>query len=430
MADKETTVVPGPELPKIEGMEGMEVTAEDLEVLRPPEPEPDPATEPTKKPAVPEPSVTPAPTVTAEPPMPIVEAPVEPVVGAPAADSPLSDPEKFKEWVGRLDLQQPAREEILGLYSQYVGQRGAIARSNQQRSEATSEAENLRSVVLESEARRRAAEALLHQVRGAAAPPQPTAEPKKPERLQVERDEETGEFYIPTEHAEKFLKSVSPEPETPEPDPAAESRTQLQSEIAAIATRDPANARTLDRLELARQFIASGVRSAVAKFGHQLTTEDDTLRVIQAYRLDEQMNEHYPDVEVEDLMDMVHGGRVLERIVRGYSRKWFPGGRPAGEATGLAPDATPEPAVPGSPTEPAAPAPSATPPAATASPALPLPEKPPTMNRRGGVRPEPDSHMNKLFDQTIDQLVRENPEEVERLMQGAIRELESSTPPN
>ena len=402
-----------PEVPNgIEGMAGTELSAEELALLD--EGKDEPAKRDQDEPPTPEPTDPPDEPET--PPAPRLEA--EPDGDEPPEkDEPAhSDHDRILNELRALP-EADLRERVAKLYKDSVGQRGAIARITQTRRDRELELEAAREDLRREREQRLVAERLL--VNG-GQPPAPDAPPRPtlPKGLKVERDED-GNYFISADAARDLVQSFVPKP--PEPRPEDVQAQRLRADFERIAGQDPSFRPTIQRLETARQFLITGLRQAQQQYGHHLRTVEDSQNVARAYGLDRQVEQHWPGVRFEDLIDFAQGGRLSERVVEQFARSWFPEGvrekngapRPVlfdGDPAGAPPSNDP----------PAGPAPRHT----GHSQRLPLGEKPPTMNRRGGLRPEPGSAMNAFLDAKLDDLISKPRTEVEAILGSAIRELE------
>jgi hypothetical protein len=183
-----------------------------------------------------------------------------------------------------------------------------------------------------------------------------------------------------------------------------------QRDFAQLYAENSVNAQVIQRLDQARQFISQGVNMAAQAYGHPVANREQILGVIQAYNLEGQMRQHWPDVELEDLFDLMEGGRLTQRVVRDYRSRWFPPAAPEGQNGRPAPSLAPR----GLPAR-----------AAPAASALALAGKPGTVTRRGGTAPAGDSAMERVLNATVDQLIAEDPRKTAALMDKAIQELET-----
>lgn len=400
MGTKTDTPTPQPD-PLGQGIEGMEETklsTEELALLdegrdvpapsaapEPPAPRPEPASEPAR-----------------------ADAPAEP---EPEAEPTLSERDRFLTEIRELD-PDALRERLADMHKQSVGMRGAIAREKQKTRDLSSAHESLR------------AEFNNFRSTFQAPPPQPAAppEPEAPPALPIKQDEQ-GRYYIDRSDLANVVQPMIPKP--PAPDQNTIRDQAVRRDLAAIGSQSHEHHMTLTRLEQARQFMAEGVKRAAATYGHTLASADDTLRIVQAYGLDQQLAEHWPELETADLMDLMQGGRLAERVVQTFARKWYPTGVPRNGAAPL-PELWENGERPAPRATEAAPAQrGATGPAPGGAPRSVL-AKPRTLGATPGIRPQPASRVDQLLNASVEKLVSKHSAEFEQMADEAIRELETS----
>lgn len=362
-------------------------TPPDLPPDAPAAPVVEPEPQPPAPAAAPEPAPPPAPGPEPTPPA----APEPPPLAALASE-----------------IEGLSEEELRTRYTetlrQWHGQRGAIANANERRRQAEDGEQNARLALVNSFQE-------VQRLRDAGPAAEPEGEPAETQ-LRIRQNAE-GEYYIDAEDARGVLS-----PPEPPPDPAAGARAAFLSEVQTLGSRSTAHAQTLQRLEGARTWLGQRVQQASAEKGYRPATAEDTLGIIATEGLETELQTYYPGLRARDVMDALHGGRLMERIVEDYRGQWFPEGAPPPGAVVADPPAPAAPAAPGLPAPtPAAPAAPSTPPAQ-----LPLSGKPPTMSQRPGATPEPKSDLDKVLSVATDRLIEEDPVKFSQLADQALKE--------
>ncbi len=336
---------------------------------------------------------------------------------APPEEPPLSQHDKFLAELKDAD-PETLRQRLVEMHKGDVGQRGALARQTQKIRDRDADLERVTS----ENARIRAENAALAAGLATAAAREPEPPPPAPKIL-IKTDEE-GRQYI--ENADLAALLPKPQP-VPVPQPAVDpSHLAYQRDIGRIAAQSPEHRATVERIESARVFMRDGIMAAATQYGHRLENAEDTIRIARAYGLDKQLEQHWPGVAPEDLMDVFTGGRLAERVITDIARKWYPQGLsdpnaaprpqlwPDGAAPAGAADLAPARAVSGGG------------PAPGGAPRLPLANKPRTLSASGGVRQDPSSSMERFLSTQTDKLLKSHSAELEKLTDEAIKELEAS----
>lgn len=354
-------------------------------------------------------------------PEPAPPAPVEPAraEGAPPPpeEPPLSQHDKFLAELKDAD-PETLRQRLSEMYRGDIGQRGALARQTQKIRDREAELDRVTS----ENARIRAENAALAAGLATAAAREPEPPPPAPKIL-IKTDDE-GRQYI--ENADLAALLPKPQP-VPVPQPTVDpGHLAYQRDIGRIAAQSPEHRATVERIESARVFMRDGIIRAATEGGHRLENAEDTIRIARAYGLDKQLEDHWPGVAPEDLMDVFTGGRLAERVITDIARKWYPQGLsdPNGPPR---PELWPDGVRPAAATE-LAPARAAGGggPAPGGAPRLPLANKPRTLSASGGVRQDPSSSMERFLTTQTDKLLKSHSAELEKLAEDAIKELEAS----
>ena len=276
-----------------EGLEHMAMTPEELELLgdeSEPEPEPE---EPSRQ----------APSEAPEP-----ERDVEPRDAAPPEESEEEGIEGFRARLKGLSADQRS-DELVRLFQQHTGQRRALAKSTLRRQEAENSASSNRAMLEERErelVRQRSEISRLH-------------------AIAVSQGVDLGES----------IDYGAPQPEEPQTFEAERSEPTPQSELdnyrnsaEQLLSRDTDNTLrpTIEYLEGARRHLASEITAVIQSEGYRPQTIADTFAIIESAGIQAKLEQVYPGVRAEDLVDIFSGGRLMERVVRQYARDYFPNG--------------------------------------------------------------------------------------------------------
>lgn len=368
----------------------------------------------------PEPAPEPSPAAPPAPAVPPPSAPDTPREDDEPEETPQSLRERFtREW-GTAD-PETLRGKLFEMFQADRGQRRALAKRTADKRDRDAQIEAL-------SGRLSAVEAENQRLRSVPPPP-PAAPPTPPPpaKLAMKRDED-GNLYIDEADLSQLVTRHVPKPEPAKPAAPSAQQTydeRWMQEVSQIAAQSPEMRETSSRLLQAREFLKNGITLAQQKYGHVLNSPLDVLTVCSAYGIDTQLQERWPGLEVQDVMDFYMGGRLAERTAMTLARAWFPTGAPRNKddlVPELWEDGKPPPRGTETPGRVEAPV------AAGNVRRLPLGGKPRTLSATGS-NPAPitrQSSMQTFLETHEDKLLGAKASEVSAMADAAIAELEKA----